>query len=140
MQDVRKVGKKWEVREVSDGYAKNLLIPKELAKLATPAEIVEIEKRKKREEVAAGEKRQKILEMADKIKSQNFEFKVKTDENGHIFGSIGEREILKKLKEEKIGVEKVLVEHPFKKTGIYEVEADFGLGVVVDIKINIVSE
>ena len=81
LEDVRNVGKKLEVKEVSDGYARNFLFPNQLAKPATPSALKELERVKS--QLAEGEEELKrhLEGLARKVKETSLEFSLKTDES-----------------------------------------------------------
>lgn len=97
LQLVPNVGHTWEIKEISDSYARNFLIPKWLAKKLTPEEEKKLEKDKKAEEEARRnlvENRHKIIET---LNGKTLIFKAKTLENGKMFWWIKEQDILQKI-------------------------------------------
>src|SRR3989338_487820 len=99
-QDITGVGRKGEIRNVSDGYARNFLLPKKLAQLATPAAIASAEKLKKQTEQDR-EVQNDILEKNIKgLKDLKVQIKAKANEKGHLFSIIHPDEISKILKEQ----------------------------------------
>ena len=119
-KDVKGTGKAGEVVKVSDGYARNMLLPKGLAKEATEGNIRNLEKQKalaaeKREEQKAAA--QKQAEVLDKI---TLEIKSKGGESGKLFGSITSKDIAEALAEQeniKIDKKKIDMPNPIKQTG-----------------------
>ena len=119
-KDVKGTGKAGEVVTVSDGYARNMLLPKGLAKEATEGNIRNLEKQKalaaeKREEQKAAA--QKQAEVLDKI---TLEIKSKGGESGKLFGSITSKDIAEALAEQeniKIDKKKIDMPNPIKQTG-----------------------
>ena len=140
-KDIRGLGKKNDIKEVSDGYARNFLLPRRLAETATPEKIARVQKEEA--EAQAGRERlvRELRERAEKIKNIVLEFKLRTGEKGEVFGSVTAKEIEKKLRlllsGHKIQSYKVLLEKPIKSLGGYEVGVDLGEGVagVVHVKI-----
>ncbi len=97
LQLVPNVGHAWEIKEISDSYARNFLIPKWLAKKLTPEEEKKLQKDKKAEEEARRnlvENRHKIIEA---LNGKTLIFKAKTLENGKMFWGIKEQDILQKI-------------------------------------------
>jgi len=143
LEDVKNLGKKYEIKEVSDGYARNYLFPNKLARPATPAFIAEIEnlKRKNQEKEEALIKH--LNELARKINEARIEFYLKTDKTGKIFGSVNKEMILKALREHKLITKErinVLLNEPIKQLGEYKVEIDLKKGIKAQLKIVILPE
>ena len=125
LQDVPNLGKKYEVKNVSDGYGRNFLLAKSLAKLATTQTIQSIEKEKKRSEQKK-QIQQDILEknFAD-LKDLKITIKKKANEKGHLFATIHPEEISKILKEQErleIPAEMIELEKPIKEIGEYKIK------------------
>ncbi len=125
LQDVPNVGRKYEVKNVSDGYARNFLLARNLAKIATSQAIQEIEKLKKQTEQKK-EIQQDILEKnIESVDGVRLEVKEKANEKGHLFAGINKEEIAKILKEQKhidIPAEIIVLEQPIKKIGEYKIK------------------
>ncbi|MCW9054776.1 MAG: 50S ribosomal protein L9 [Candidatus Pacebacteria bacterium] len=100
LRDVKGTGKKYEVKEASDGYAMNFLIPNQLAERATPQRIKEIEQQKK-DESAEEQIQADLLEKELKeLKSLELEIPVKANEKGYLFKGLTEKDILKELEKQ----------------------------------------
>ncbi|MFN3301498.1 MAG: 50S ribosomal protein L9 [Patescibacteria group bacterium] len=142
LQDVEKLGKKYEIKEVADGFAMNFLIPKKLAILATPKEIEKIKRKKILEE----EKRKKEIEvfknLAEKIKNLEIFVKEKANPDGKLYGSINQEKIAQLLKEKgfEIDSEKINLKEPIKELGEYEVEIIFLPEIKSKLKLKIEEE
>lgn len=97
---VPNVGHKWDIKEISDSYARNFLIPKNLAKKVDEAEIQKIKAQEKKKE----ENRRNLVEnrhkVVDSLNLKTITFKAKTWENGKMFGWIGEHDIIEKIEKE----------------------------------------
>lgn len=139
-KDVKGVGKSGEVVKVSDGYARNLLLPKGLATEATEGNVRNLEKQKAIKE----ENRQKELAearaLAEKIGSLNVKIVTKSGEGGRLFGSITSKDIADELmKEHKISIDKrkFVLENPIKHTGDFEVEIKIYPEVVAKLKVTV---
>jgi len=125
LQDVRGRGKKYEVKDVADGYATNFLFPKRLAEPATPANLARLESLKKKLDQEHDESLKRMQSLEEKLKTSSLKFPVKTDEKGSVFGSITKDMITKALREQGwLGPERVDIhlEHPLKTIGEHEVE------------------
>jgi large subunit ribosomal protein L9 len=140
LKDVSGIARKEEVKEVSDGYARNFLIPKGLAEPATEACLTEIEsslKRRNQQKQKETEQNKKIINQLRNIK---LEFRRRGDKSGTIFGSVSTADIAHELSEKlgkKVDNKHIRLEHPFKKQGDYKVEIDFGEGVkgLIEVKV-----
>jgi len=123
LQDVKGQGKKGEIKEVSEGYARNFLIPKGYAQAATDGNLKVLAQQKANE----AKKKERELLAAQEIKAKLEQIKVvihsKLGENGRIFGSITSKQIAEELKKENIEVDKkkILLDEPLKTLGIHQV-------------------
>lgn len=142
-QDVKGLGKKESMVDVSDGYARNFLFPKGLAVEANASNInvmntkKEAEKNKKDRELA------QARELAEKIKAITIVFKTKTGENGKLFGSITTKDISDKLKNEfalDIDKKKINLEDAIKTLGTVEVEIKLYPGVSAKLTVKVEHE
>jgi large subunit ribosomal protein L9 len=126
LKDVRKVGKKFETKDVADGYALNFLIPRKLAEASTPSSMKKVENLKSRD--AAEKKVQEDL-LKKNLASLNgvtIEMKENANEKGNLFKGIHKEEIIEALKKQghiAIAPEYLILEKPIKETGEYELEA-----------------
>src|SRR3989344_999724 len=82
LEDVKKIGRKFEVKNVSDGYAKNFLFPNGLADIATPDALKELEKKKSETDKESRELMKRLEELARTLKERHLEFFVKTGAHG----------------------------------------------------------
>lgn len=138
LADVKNVGKKGEVINASDGYARNFLFPKKLAQEATDANMTvlnqkkEAERRKKLAEIEAAQK------LANDLKGKEVKISAKSGESGRLFGSITSKDIADAINAQcKINVDKKKVNVDTIRTlGTYEVEVK--LYPEVSTKINVV--
>ena len=142
LADVKGSGKKDDIIEVSDGYAKNFLFKKKLAIEATSTGINSVNNKKKAEEYHKAEEIKYWKEVAAKIKNREIVCAVKCGENGKIFGSITSKEIADKLKEEGFDVDKkkILLKETIKNQGVYTVEIKFMPEITSSIKVKVVNE
>ncbi len=97
LENIPKLGKKYDIKNVSDGYALNFLIPKKLAVAATSQKVKEIENLKKQEELKNQKIQALFKEWAEKIKNTTLDFRLKTDKSGKTFGSVTKEDIAKQL-------------------------------------------
>lgn len=142
LQNVENIGKKNEIKNVSPGFARNFLLSKGLAVLATAENIKKLELKKKANE-AKKEEELKEAEMAvAKLKGQKVEIKMKAGKEGHLFESINKQKISEKLKEMGFEIDKdqIDLEHPIKETGEFSVKLKFSHNLEAEIKIIIIGE
>ncbi len=135
LQDVRGVGRKNEVKEVSDGYARNFLIARKLAVAANESAM------KFKAEVDANEQAtiKRYVALAENIGKESFEFSVKTGAKGEVFGSVTKEDIRKHLSEKGFAEGEIILPKPIKSTGEHLVEINFGKGIVGKLKVKVVS-
>lgn len=136
LQDVRNLGRKNEVKEVSEGYAQNLLFPKKLAKPATAATLAERQRGLDREEVKRNLGRKEFVELKKFLENARLEFSVRANEKGEIFGSITEKDIEKKLAELKCPM-KITERLIFKSVGKHEFQLPLGEGIFAKLQLEI---
>jgi len=138
LQDIKGIGKAGQVAKVSDGYARNLLIPKGMVKEATPNNLKELE----RQNVANAAKRANDMEsakaLAEKIESLSVNLKTKGGENGRLFGSITAKDIADGLAEQhkiEIDKRKFILDSPIKQTGEHTVEIKLYTDINAKLKV-----
>lgn len=140
--DVKGVGKKGEVINASDGYARNFLFPRGLAIEANEGNIKTYEAQKSNEAKKKAQELENAKELAKKLSELTITLKVKTGDNGKLFGSITSKDIAEEIKKQhKIDVDKkkvVLVE-AIKVAGTYNVEVKVYPEVSAKIKVSIVQ-
>ncbi|MEK7193520.1 MAG: 50S ribosomal protein L9 [Patescibacteria group bacterium] len=125
--DIKGLGNKYDTKEVSDGHAKNFLIPRGLVKPATPGATKELTNLKAKLEKEGGETKKHLLALAERLKERSITFFVKTNAEGKTFGSITKDMILKSLRENKlITTERIdaKIDHPLKELGEHKIELD----------------
>ena len=142
LQDIKGIGKKNDVKEIKDGYARNFLIPRKLAKIATTENLKFITILKKEVAEKEASHQNQLTALAQEFKKRIFTFEIKTDKTGKAFGSINKDMILKKLREEKlITNEKVEInlDHPLKNLGEYQVPINLTKGIKSQLNIKLHS-
>jgi large subunit ribosomal protein L9 len=138
LQDIKSLGKKGDIKNVSDGYARNFLFPKKLAQLATDLSIKNIITQKEKEKTEEAKNANKMRQLAGALKEKEIVLKSK-EKNGKLFGSISARDIAKNLKKEGFNVaeEKIILPDPVKKTGEYEIEIKLTADISSRIKLKV---
>ena len=140
MKDVKGTGKAGDVVKVSDGYARNMLLPKGLAKEASDGNIRNIEKQKEIAAAKRAEQKAAAQETAEKLEKITLEIKTKGGESGKLFGSITSKDIADALeKQEKIKVDKKKIEmsSPIKQAGQNTVTIKLFSEVSAELKVNV---
>lgn len=139
LQDVKGTGKKDDIVEVSDGYARNCLFKKKLAVEATAAGVNAINGQKKAAEFHKAEEIRKWRETAASIKGKEVTCFVKCGENGKVFGSVTSKEIADKLRElgYEIDKKKIVIGDTLKTVGVYDAEIKFLPDVSAKIKVKV---
>lgn len=140
LKNTKGVGKRNEVKEVPDGYARNFLIPRKVAVIATDSEVAKLDSLKQAEKARSKKNIEELKHLAKKLENEKLQFVLKTGRKGEVFGSVTRKEIEEKLSKEGIKEARVLLEYPIKSIGISEVVADLGYGVKVLVKIAIQVE
>lgn len=142
-QDVKTLGKKDSLVNVSDGYARNFLLPKGLAVEATTDNINEINQKNHSEQLKKEKALAQAKELAEKLKDITVVIKTKAGENGKLFGSITTKEIAEKLKEQHkldIDKKKMNMEDSIKSLGTTTVEARLYPGVSTKFTVKVTQE
>ncbi len=143
LQDVKGSGKAGDVVKVSDGYARNLLIPKGFAIEANDKNMKALKKKKAEEEAKYQADKARALEVKDVIEKEEFVIKAKGGENGKLFGSITSADIADKVKAQSgadIDKKKIQLDAPIKQVGTFEVPVKLFHEVNATIKIKTVAE
>lgn len=140
-ENIKGVGKKDEVINASDGYARNFLLPRNLAVEATPENMQKLNSQNQSKQYKKDVEKEQAKEIAKKLETITVEIKVQAGENGKIFGSVSSKEISENLqKQYKISIDKkkIEVKEPIKVLGARVIEAKLFEGVIGKIKINVV--
>lgn len=141
-QDTPNVGKKYDVKEVRDGFARNFLIPQKLALPATDGALKALAAQKVRAEREKSEEYQRYQTMAEKLKALVLSFKMKLGESGTAFGSVTAIKIRDALKKEGIEVEKdwISLEEPIKTTGEHTIKVKLPQDMKGEVKVIVETE
>jgi large subunit ribosomal protein L9 len=123
-QDVENLGEKGSVKNVADGYARNYLIPKGMAVIATPGELKVVATNEAVKQRKVQRQEQELQGLADRINGQKVEFEARAGSNGRLFGSITNGDIADKLSVA-VGTEidrrKIVIEEPIRTIGDHPV-------------------
>ncbi len=138
LEDVRNVGKKFEVKEVSDGYARNFLFVNKLAESATPGALKKLEAQKAEHEKEDHALHARLEEIARKLNGTKLEFELAGDDTGALFGSVNKESILKALREhgfitkERVDID---LKYPIKTIGEHTIPVDLKKGIAATLTI-----
>ncbi len=141
-QDVKGIGKKLQVVEVSEGYARNYLLPKKLATMADNKSIGEAKTKGEAIKFKKDTELQEANKQKDIIEKDHIEFRHKIGEGGRLFGSVTEKEIadevLNKFKIE-VNKKKISIKYPIKQIGSYVADIKLYEGVIAKLKVVVVG-
>lgn len=147
LQNIKGIGKKYDIKEVKDGYAKNFLFPRKLAKIATEQSIKELAVKKEAYEKEEQEIKGKLELLTKDLAGKEFDFTVKTGKKGEIFGSITKDDIRTRIYAD-INADlrgylndlEINLERPIKNLGESEIEVNLGKGVKTKIKVSALAQ
>ena len=142
IKDLRGQGKKGDIKNVSDGYAKNYLIKNVYAVLKTKEELVRLEKANANKLAEDKANKEKAKELKKKLDEVTIEFKVKTGEYDKVFGSISVKQIKEELNKlgYKIDKNQIMLEVPISVLGFHKVEVELYSNIKANIKVHIIKE
>lgn len=140
-EDIKNLGAAGEIKDVSDGYARNFLFPQRKAIIATPEAIEET--KKTQQKIAEKERKEKenLENIASALQEKRITIKAKT-EKGKLFGSITVKDIAEELKKENLNIDEsaIILEKPIKETGEKEIAIELGKNVKAKIILAVEEE
>ena len=143
LQDVKALGKKGDVVNVSDGYARNAIFPKKLGLEATPKNLNDLKLQNQHADKVAQEKNEAALALAEELKDKKITVKMKAGEGGRTFGSVSTKEIAAAAKEQ-LGMEldkkKMQLPEPIRSFGMTEVAIRLHPKVTGTFTVHVVEE
>ena len=141
-QDIKGVGKKDEVINANDGYARNFLLPRKLAVEANTANMSQLKGRQDSANFKKEQEKEEASAIKEKLSKIMLKINVKAGENGKIFGGVTAKEIAENLKKEysiEIDKKKVLLPETIKNLGTFTVEIKLYEGIIAKLKLNVVA-
>ena len=140
--EIRGLGSRGEIVTVKDGYARNFLIPKKLAREATSGNLKSIEQEKKKWALIAQQERDVAQKAADSVKGVKVTIHKRVGDTGQLFGSVTANEIADALVAKGVQVEKRRIEldHPIKSLGVHDVEVRLHRDVTAHIQVEVVAQ
>ncbi len=142
LEDVKSLGKKGEIVNVSDGYARNALFPKKLGVEANPKNLNDLKLQKKHEEKVAQEQYEAAVELGKTVEAQKVVVSVKCGDGGRIFGTVSTKEIAEAAKKQtglELDKKKMLLNDPIKALGTYEIPVKLHPKVTTILKVQVVE-
>ena len=140
LEDVKSLGKKGEIVNVSDGYARNMILPKKLGLEATPKNLNDLKLKKANDEKVAKEIYEEAKAFGERLKEMEVNVTIKTGEGGKIFGSVSSKEIAEAAKAQ-LGIEldkkKMVLPSPIKVLGTTMVPIKLHPKVTSELKVNV---
>jgi large subunit ribosomal protein L9 len=138
--EIRGLGTRGDIVAVKDGYARNFLFPKKLAREATPGNLKAIEQEKKKWALLAQEEKAVAQKAADSVKGTKVTIQKRVGDHGQLFGSVTANEIADALEAKGVQVEKRRIEldHPIKTLGVHDVEVRLHREVSAQIQVEVV--
>jgi large subunit ribosomal protein L9 len=143
IEDVKSLGKKGQIVEVNDGYARNFVLPKKLGLEATGKNINDLKLQKANEEKIAAEQLQAAEDFAAEMEKQEVVLTIKAGEGGKTFGSISSKEIAEAAKSQcgmEIDKKKIQMPEAIKSLGVYEVSVKLHPKVAGKLKVKVQEE
>ena len=141
--NIKGVGKKDEIINVSDGYARNFLFPKNLAVEANADNMAKLKAKQDSNNYRKEQEKQSCRELADKLSRIMLTISVKAGENGKIFGGVSSKEIadtLQKTHQITVDKKKVDLKEPIKELGARTIEIKLYEGIIAKVKVNVIAE
>jgi len=140
LQDVNNIGKQGDIKDVSDGYARNFLLPKKLAEIATAEAIKKAEIMKAKQAEVQQADLQKTQALAESLQGREIVIQAK-EKDGKLFGSINAKAISKEMKKENLDIndKSIVLPEPIKEIGEYEVKISLDHGIEAAILVIVES-
>lgn len=142
LEDVKAQGKKGEIVEVSDGYARNVLIAKKLGVEATPKALNDLKLQKKHEEKVAQEQYEAAVELGKVVETKKVVIKAKCGDGGRMFGTVSTKEIAAATKEQTnldLDKKKMQLADPIKALGTYEIPVKIHPKVTTKLTVQVIE-
>ena len=143
IEDVKSLGKKGEICDISDGYARNFIIPKKKGVEATPENLNNLKLRNANEAKVAQENLENAQALASQLAGKAVEMKVRVGEGGKLFGAIASKEIAQAVKEQtglELDKKKIVLNEPIKTLGDHTVKVKLHKDVSASLLIRVVEE
>ena len=142
-QDIKGRGKKGDIVDTSDGYARNYLIPRGMVVEATQGNITKAKEQKKAQEIREQRERQEAQALAEKISQATLLLKAKAAEDGRLYGSVTSKDISQALEEQKkikVDKRKINLAEPIRYIGEIQVEIKILPGIIGNLRVKVERE
>ncbi len=141
-EDIGTLGKMGDIVKVADGYGRNYLVPTKKAIEATPKNVHAMDHAKKMVSDRIRKLKKEATVEADKIKSISVTIKVKTGEEGKLFGAVTSKDIAEAVQAQGVEIDKrkIVLDEPIKRIGDYTVTVKLHSDITADIKVSVVAE
>ena len=142
LEDVKSLGKKGEIVDVSDGYARNFIIPKKKGVEATSANLNTLKLQKANEEKIAQENLEHAQALAKELADATVQIRIRVGEGGKLFGSISSKEIAAAFKEQHdldVDKKKIVLDEPIKELGEHTVKIKLHKDVSAQVKVQVLE-
>ncbi len=139
LKDVAKVGRRYDIKDVSDGFAQNMLIPRGMAQIATPSAIKNVEMMKSRDLTNKKIEEDLLLKNLDTIKNLKIFLKEKANDKGHLFKGITREMLAHEIEKEtkfKLNSDSIILDKPLKEVGEHKVSIE-ALGKKAEFSVEI---
>ena len=143
LEDVKALGKKGDIVNVSDGYARNAILPKKLGVEATSKNLNDLKLQNQHADKVAAENLEHAKELAEFVAEKKVVVKIKAGEGGKIFGSVSTKEIAQAAKEQtglELDKKKMVLSDPIKALGTYEIPVKLHPKVTAKLSVQVVEE
>lgn len=143
LEDVKSLGKKDQIVEVNEGYARNFILKKKLGVEATPKNLNDIKLKKANDAKVAEEKLEEAKEYAKRLESTTVECRIKVGKDGRSFGSVSSKEIAVEAKAQhdmEIDKKKIILDEPIKALGSYKVKVKIHPQVTAELTVKVTEE
>lgn len=143
LEDVKSLGKKGEIVNVSDGYARNMILPKKLGVEANKKNLNDLKLQNQHTERVALENLEAAKKLAEEIEEKQVQVSIKTGEGGRIFGSVSTKEIAAAAKEQldlELDKKKMQLPEGLKALGMHEVPIKLHPKVTATLRVKVVEE
>lgn len=142
LQDVKGQGKKGEIKDLSEGYVRNFLLPRGLVKLATESNLKTLEAQKRSEAKRKEKEKEDAIELGKKLETITVKIKAKAGEGGRLFGAISSKQVAEALeKQENIKLDKRKLEmDSIRSLGVTQVKVKLHQEVTSTLKVHVIEE
>lgn len=142
LQDVKGQGKKGEIKDLSEGYVRNFLLPKNLVKIASEGNVKTLDMQQASEAKRKEQEKQNAIALGKKLEELTLQIKAKSGEGGKLFGAITTKQIADALaaKGTKIDKRKIELDEPIRTLGVTQVAVKLHHDVKATLKVQVVEE